>query len=126
MEMPEPGVSMEIPAGWVLDNPHVCHKGRGSTGVILVEPLEGKTFAELAAQLSAEFGGQVLSQESLKICGYDALRAHVRVRTGVHLLRVYIHKGDNVICVSFATESEEAFSKCEAALLKSIDSITIR
>ena len=94
--------------------------------MILVEPLEGKTLAELAAQLSAEFGGQILSQEPLKICGYSAIRARVRAPNGVHLLRVYIHKGDNVICVSFAMESEEAFSKCEAALLKSIDSITIR
>ena len=125
MEIPELGVSMKIPAGWERDDSGLCHKGEYNTGMLLQEPLDGRNFEDVASDMSTEYGAEVVSTKNMQINGYDAIRTHIKMPDGVNGLRVYIHKGDNIITVSFVIESDEAYSKYEQSLLDAINSIKI-
>lgn len=124
MVIPELGVSVKIPAGWKLDNSSMCHKG-DYTGILMYEPLEGKTFEELADQMSKEFGSVIVSKSPMEIAGFRAIKTVIdSPSTGVRLLRVYIHKGDNIIWLSYGVTKGE-YTKYEQDLLRSVDSISI-
>jgi len=82
MQVPELGLSMDVPSGWRVDgrNPRLCAKG-DSTGVVMDEPLEGKAFAEHVRRLSEAQGGRVLSSKPLAISGCDAIQAVIEYPT---------------------------------------------
>ena len=127
MEVPELGLSMYAPSGWRVEsrNPRMCAKGNNS-GVIMDEPLEGKVFRDYVDQLSEAHGGRVISSTSLAISGYDALQAVIEyANAGSKSIKVYIHKVDRFIEVSFVTSTED-FPKHEPALRHSIASIKIK
>lgn len=124
MEIPELGVSINIPAGWQLDNPQMCHKG-DNTGLLMEEGLEGNTFEKSAGQMSKEFGSTVISESALQICGHGAIKALVKTLSGDMLLRVYIHKGEKIILISFVILKNE-YSENEPALQQSLQSIKIK
>lgn len=123
MEIPGRGVALNIPAGWQPDNPQMCHKG-DNTGVLMEESLEGKTFRKRAGEMSREFGSTVISESALKIGGHDAIKALIKTSSGDMLLRVYIHKGEKIIVISFAMLKNE-YPANEPALRQSIQSIKI-
>ena len=125
MEIPQL-VSMEIPKGWVLDSSHMCHKGEYNTGMLLEEVLGTKNFEKTAIKMSKEFGSEILTTDNFKINNYNAIKTHIKAPNGVNTLRVYIHKGNQIIWISFAIESKEMYSKYESALQKSIKSIKIK
>lgn len=127
MEVPELGLSMYAPSGWRVEgrNPRMCTKG-DNTGLILDEPLEGKVFREYVHQLSEAFDGRVISSTPLTISGYDAHQAVIEyTNAGSKSIKVYIHKGDRLIEVSFVTPIED-FPKHEPSLRQSIASLKIK
>ena len=126
MEIPKLGISMQIPTGWVRDDSHMCHKGEYNIGMLMQEPLNGKKFKETASKISKEFGAKIVSTNTLKINDYNAVKTHIKMPNGVNALRVYIHKKDTIITVSFAIESKEIYEKYEPALLKSIKTIKVK
>lgn len=124
MEIPELGFSMNIPDGWSLDNPQMCHQGN-NTGLLMEEKLEGQSFEACATKMSREFGSTVIAESSLTINGCKAIKAAVNTPGGDRLVRVYIHKGENIIMVSFVILKDD-YPANEAALQQSIHSITIK
>ena len=126
MEIPASGVSIKIPAGWVRDDSHMCHKGEFNTGMLIEEPLEGKNFEETATKISKEFGAEIISTGNLKINDYKAIKTHIKLPNGVNALRVYIHKKDKIITASFAIESKKMYEKYKPALLKSMKTIKVK
>jgi len=125
MELPELDVSIEIPAGWTLDNPLLCHKG-DYTGMLVSEPLGDKTFEEFVNQASTEFGQNLVSKTALQINGYDAIQTVTEAPSaGTKLLTVYIHKDGKVIWAGFVISIYD-YPKYEPSLLKSIESIIIK
>lgn len=124
MEIPELGVSMNIPAGWQSDNPQMCHKG-DNTGLLMEEELAGSPFAKSAGQMSKEFGNTVISESALKISGHDAIKALIKTPAGDMLLRVYIHKGAKIIWISFVILKDD-YPANELVLQQSIQSIKIK
>ena len=126
MRDPKSGISMKIPSDWVLDNSRMCHKGEYNTGALMEDSLGGKDFAEAVDKISKEFGAKILSKKNFEINGYKAIKAHIEAPNGVNSLRIYIHKKDKIISVSFAIESKEMYSKYESALLKSVKTIKFK
>ena len=126
MEIPDLGISMKIPSGWVLDDPGLCHRGEFNTGTLLQEPLNGKKFEDAAHDMSKEFKAEIVSRKKMQIDGYSAIRTHIKLPNGMHALRVYIHKKDKIITASFAIESKNVYSKYEQSLLNAMDSIKIK
>jgi hypothetical protein len=124
MEIPPLGISMDIPAGWQLDNPQMCHKG-DNTGLIMEEDLGGNTFEKSAARISKEFGNTVVSESRLTINGHEAIKTLIKTSSGDMLLRVYIHKGNKIIWISFAVLKEE-YPASESALQQAVQSIKIK
>jgi len=124
MEIPGLGFSMPVPAGWQLDNPEMCHKG-DNTGLLMEEELAGRTFETAAAGMSREFGNKVISESPFSISGLKAIKAHATTPSGDRLLRVYIHKGDAIIVLSFVILKDE-YPALEAALEQAIRSINVK
>ena len=125
MEIPELGVSMTIPAGWQLDNPQMCHKGE-YTGILMDEPLAGKTFEVCADEMSKEFGSKIISTQTLMINGCKAIKTVMEYPvTETKILRVYIHKQDKIAVVSFVIHQTD-YPQYEAALAASVKSIAVR
>lgn len=126
MEIPDLGISMRIPSGWVRDDSGLCHKGELNTGMLLQEPLNGKKFEDIVSDMSQEFGAKTVSTSNMQINGYNAIKTHIKMPNGVNELRVYINKGDKIITVSFTIESKEMYSKYEQSLLNAVNSIKIK
>jgi hypothetical protein len=124
MEIPELGVSMTIPDGWQTDNPQMCHKG-DNTCLLMEEELEGKSFEQCATRISREFGTKAISENKLVINGCDAIQMVANTPSGDKLLRVYIHKGDKIIVLSFVILKDE-YSQYSSAVQRSIQSIRIQ
>lgn len=125
MELPELGVSVDVPGGWKLDkeNPQMCARGY-YTGLIMAEDLEGKDFEQSVNQMSEEFGAKIISKTPLAINGYQAFRVRIDDLNGNVILRLYIHKDNKLIWIAFIA-SENDFQKYEDNLLKSLESVTI-
>ncbi|MGC9366897.1 MAG: hypothetical protein ACP5FK_07640 [bacterium] len=126
MEAPELGISVYAPSGWSVDrhNPRMCFKG-DNTGIILDEPLEGKSFDEYVQQLSEANSGKVISTATMSVSGFDAILTVIEYpNVGSKSIKVFIHKGDRLIEISFVTPAED-FPEYETSLRKSIQSITI-
>ncbi len=128
IEAPGQGLRMNAPSGWRVHGPDsalVCSKN-SSTGIILVEPLEGRVFGEYVRELSEDFGGKVISSAPISVSGYDAVRAVVEhPAAGSKSLHVYIHKGDELIQISFTAPAED-FPGYESSLNDSVASIRIK
>ena len=127
MDVAELGISMYAPFGWRVEsgNPRMCAKG-DNTGIIMDEPLEGKVFGEYVQQLSEANGGKVISSTALSISGCDAVQAVIEYPSeGSKSIKVYIHKGDRLIEVSFVTPVGD-FPECEPSLRESIATLTIK
>lgn len=88
------------------------------------EGLEGHNFEKYAAQMSKEFGSTVISESTLKINGHNAIKALIKTPAGDMLLRVYIHKGEKIIWISFVILKTE-YPENESVLQQSIQSIKI-
>ncbi len=124
MNIPELGFSMTAPAGWKLDNPRMCSKGV-STCLIIDEPLGGENFTRYAERLAKEQSSQLVLSPSRTISGCEAIEAVIEYpNAGSKAIKVYIHRGDRLIEVSFVVPIEE-FPKYEPKLRKSINSIEI-
>ena len=126
MEAPELGLPMDAPSGWRVErlNPRICSKG-DNTGIIIDEPLEGKALDAYVLQLSADNWGKVISTTPLSISGFDAVQKVIEYSdAGSKSLKVFIHKGDRLIEVSFVTPTED-FAEHESSIRKSIASIKI-
>jgi len=124
MELSETGVSINIPEGWRLDNSQMCHKG-DNTGILMEEGLGNQIFEQRADQMSKEFGSTVISESKMTVNGHNAIKVVANTASGDVLLRIYIHKGDKIIWLSFVILKAE-FSEIEQALQKSIQSIKIK
>ena len=124
MEIPELGFSMPVPAGWQLDAPGMCHKG-DNTGLLMEEQLEGRAFEAAAAEMSREFGNKIIAETPFSTSGLKAVKAHAATPSGDRLLRVYIHKGNAMIVLSFVILKDE-YPAHEAALEQAIRAITVR
>jgi len=121
------GLSMYAPAGWNVDkqNPGFCFSGDCS-GLVIEEMLEGRDFHEYAETCSNADYSTVLSRTPLTVSGCEAIEAVIEYRNaGSKALKVYIHKGDMFIEVSFVTPQGE-FPQHESSLRKSVKSIEIK
>lgn len=125
LEIPELGVSMTIPAGWVRDDSGLCHKDE-YTGILMSEDINGKTFEQFAYELSTAFGSEIMSKRTLKIDGYDAIEVVARSPSaGSVIIGRYVLKGTKVIYASFVTSIND-YSKYQSAIQKSLESMKIR
>ena len=127
MALPGSGLSMSAPAGWRLDrpNPAMCSKG-DCTGLILDESLEGKDFTEHAKTLAFANSGSIVSEKLRTIGGCEAIEAVIEyANAGSKSLKVYIHKEDRLIEVSFVTPVGQ-FSEQEPAMRAAVESIKIQ
>ncbi|MDD4870694.1 MAG: hypothetical protein PHR77_09040 [Kiritimatiellae bacterium] len=124
MEIPELGISMNIPQGWKLDNPEMCHKG-DNTGLLMEEGLEGRTFEKCAEQMSKEFGNKLISESKLTINGHNVIKTLGNTTEGHMLVRVYIHKGDKIAVISFVILKDQ-YPENDPKLQECIKSIRIK
>ena len=127
MELPKLGLSMTAPAGWRADrdNPQMSYNG-DSTCMMLDEPLEGKDFWEYVQQLSKANMGKAISSVPMSIGGFDAVQTVIDYpHAGSKAIKVFIHKGDSLVEISFVTPAED-FAGHEPSLRESIASITIK
>ncbi len=125
MEIPSLGVSMDIPSGWTLDDPHMCHKGRCCTGILMDEPLDDSGFENMAASMSREYGCKILSKHKTSISGHQAIIVHLREPGGGNLLRAYVKRGDRIVWVSFMICKDEPYSRYEDRLMESVNSMKL-
>jgi hypothetical protein len=128
IDVPEEGLTMRAPSGWRVyggDAALICSKG-DNTGVMIIEPLEGKAFSEYVRQLAAQFGGKVISETTAPVNGCEAVRTVVEYpMQGSKSMSIYIHKGDKLINISFTTLIED-FPKYESSLKDSLASIRFK
>ena len=130
IEVPEMGLTMQAPSGWRVHRergaPLVCYWGDFATCIVMSERLEGKPFREYARELSSESrGSRIVSSTTLSVNGRDAVRDVIESAYGSTLLKLYIHRGDELVMVSFATRTGD-FPGQEASLLKSLESVRIK
>jgi len=126
MKDPALGLVMYAPPGWKVarDLPTMCTKGDFS-GVILSEPLEGKDFAEYVGTLSKAHNADVISLTPTTIGDCRAFEAVIAYPAlGTKAMKVYIHKADTLIEVSFVT-LEGDFPRYESDFRQSVDSVRI-
>lgn len=122
MRLPELKLSMDVPEGWKVDrNPEMCSK-EDYIGLLLSEPLEGKTFSKTVDSMSTEFGAKILSRNEMKAAGYPAVKVLMDDPGGMKVLRLYLDCGSSIAYVSYAVPKDE-FQIYEAAFEKSIASL---
>ena len=127
MEARDLGFSMTAPAGWSVEssNPRMCSHGDG-TGLIIDEPLEDKEFVKYAEDLSRASSANVISLKAVTVSGHEGIETVAEYPDqGSKALKLYIHKGDMLIEVSFVLPKEE-FAAEEPALRESLSSITLK
>ncbi len=124
MAIPELGVSINIPKGWQLDNPQMCHQG-DNTGLLMEEELEGLPFRTATLQMSKEFGNTVISENPLIIDGHKAIKVVADTSAGDRLIRIYINKGEKMVVISFVILKDE-YPANKSRVEKSIKSIKIK
>ncbi len=101
MELRAEKISVPIPPGWVLDSSQMCHRN-DSTGILMIEPLDGIRFVDRADAMSAEWSATVRSRTELRIGDHDAIRVTLDIGTGAVIDRLYIALGDSIVWVSFS------------------------
>ncbi len=101
MELRAEKVSVPIPPGWVLDSSQMCHRN-DSTGILMIEPLDGIRFVDRADAMSAEWSATVRSRTQIRLGDHDAIRVTLDVGTGAVIDRLYIDMGDSIVWVSFS------------------------
>ena len=102
----------------------MCSKG-DCTGLILDGSLDGKDFIERVKVLALANSGSIVSEKPRTIGGCEAIEAVVEYAdAGSQSLKVYIHKDDRLVEVSFVTPAEE-FSDQESSIRAAIESIEI-
>lgn len=127
MEATEVGLTMTVPPGWQVDrnSPRLCAKGE-ATGLIIDEPLEGRTFRDAVEQLQRENEGTVIASTPVSIGGFDAVQAVIEYpAAGSKAIKTYLHKGDRIIEVSFVTPADD-FAAAERDIRASLETIEIR
>ncbi|MBU0715477.1 MAG: hypothetical protein KJ964_08990 [Verrucomicrobia bacterium] len=115
---------MNIPDGWRRDSPQMCHKG-DNTCLLMEEGLEDQSFEACASKMSKEFDSAVISESKLTISGHQAIKAVMNTPDGNKLLRVYIHKGNIIVVVSFVILKDE-YPANESAVQQSIQSLKVK
>ncbi len=127
VNVPELGLTMALPSGWVADpeNARMFYDREerdDNFGMIEDYPLEGKTLAEYVDALPA-MGAKFLSKTPLKISGHNAFE--VVSEAAYTFIEVNIEKGDRVIRVSFRALTED-FSQYEAAMRAALRGIVLK
>ena len=126
MQLPGSALSMSAPAGWRVErqSPSMCVKG-DCTGLILDEPLDGKDFTEHAKILARANFASILSERPRTVSGCEAIEVVIEYPdAGSKSLKVYIHKDDRLIEVSFVTPADE-FADHESAIRAAVETIEI-
>lgn len=127
MEVRELGLSMDLSPGWEVDanNPRMFAKGDG-TGLVLDEPLGGRTFEQCVEALSQVGSPMIKSRTPLTIGGCQAVEmVDEYPAQGSKAIKVYLHKNDRVVEISIVTSNEE-FRQHESALRKAIQSVRFK
>jgi len=125
-EIPELGLSFNLPRGWKVDkhNSRLCYRGN-STGIVIDEPLEGRDFEDAVDEISHDFRGQVISKDPLSVGGYAAFRVEVdHPDKGSRLMALFIEKGDRLIEVSFVVP-EADYQKYKGPIMEALDSVKV-
>ena len=123
MRLSQLGLVMEAPAGWKVDGDHpgMCTKG-DCTGLLMSEPLDGRSFKEVVDKMSSEFGAKVSSRRETTVAEKPAVKVVMDDPGGMKVFRVYLDCGSAIAYVSFALPKGE-FSSSEASLEKSVSSL---
>jgi len=126
MTLPELGITVDAPSGWKLDGSNSGMCGHGDyIGLLMSEPLAGKTFAKVVESMSKEFGAKVLSRNELTIDGKTAVRIVMDAPNDMKVLRLYLDCGASMAYVSYAV-SKTDFPAYESALMTSLASVKIK
>lgn len=123
MRLPELGLVMDAPAGWRVDknDPGMCFKGE-YTGLLLSEPLNGRSFMRAVEEMSSEFGAKILSRNETAIAGKAAVKVVMDEPGGMKTFRIYLDCGNAIAYASFSVLKED-FPQWEAAFDKSAASL---
>jgi len=126
MSLPELGITINAPAGWKFDgrDSGMCTHG-DYIGLLLSEPLDGKTFSKAVEAMSKEFGSTVLSRKDLNIGGRTAVQISMDAPNDMKVLRLYLDCGQSIAYVSYAV-SKTDYASYEQALLESLASLRIK
>ncbi|MDP8217958.1 MAG: hypothetical protein P9M03_04465 [Candidatus Theseobacter exili] len=125
MAIPQLGISVIIPDGWLLDSSTMCHKD-DYTGIIVVIPLNGKSFDAIVNNMYKESDSVIISKKPCRIDGVEAVKAVLEFPSAsTKMIRVYIHKGQYAVLLSFAVLKND-FQKYEPVLKKSVQSIKVK
>lgn len=129
IDVPELGLTMALPAGWVSDpqNPRMFYdreKSDANLGMIEDYPLEGKALAEYVDAVQPAMGAKFLSKTPVKVGEYNAFEI-VSEAADTKIIEVNIEKNDRVIRISFRALTED-FSDYEAAMRDALRGIVIR
>ncbi len=127
VNVPELGLTMALPVGWVADpsNPRMFYDREerdDNFGMVEDYPLEGKTLAEYVDALPA-MGAKFLSKTPLTISGHDAFE--IVSQAAYTVIEVNIKKGDRVIRVSFRALTED-FPEHEASMREALQGIVLK
>lgn len=126
MSLPELGITMNVPKGWKAEggNSGICSHG-DYIGLLMSEPLDGKTFEKAVEDMSNEFGSKVISRKDLKIGGKTAVQAVMDAPNDMKVLRLYLDCGNSIACVSYAVYKTD-FPSFEPAMLESLASLKMK
>lgn len=128
LEVPELGLSMELPAGWIVDrqNPRMCFETKNKVdnfGMVEDYSLEGQTLNEYVERMSKVGAAEIISSTPLTIGGREAVQVVTEALYTV--IEIDVRKGDRVVRVSFRTLRED-FPQYEPFLRKALQSVEIR
>ena len=126
MTLPELGITVDVPSGWKIEgnNSGMCSHGN-YIGLLMSEPLAGKTFAKAVESMSKEFGAKILSRNELNIDGKTAVCIAMDAPNDMKVLRLYLDCGTSMAYVSYAV-SKADFPAYEPALRASLASVQIK
>lgn len=125
MKAPEVGLTMNAPSGWSVESAVPAMSTQGdSTGMILIEALDDRSFDDYVQELMLANDGQVVASSTRTFNGYNAVVPVIEFPLqGSKALKAYVHKDDTLVEVSFVTPLDE-FDQAESALRQAINSIT--
>ncbi len=127
LQVPELGLTLTMPAGWKLDrqNPRLCSKG-DATGIVLEEPLAAAEFASRVDRLCRENQGQLRSQATLTVNGHPGRLVVIEYpAAGSTAMKLFLHKADTLIEISFVTPAEQ-FAAEEPALRATLQAVELK
>lgn len=126
MSLPELGITVEVPKGWKVDggNFGMCSHG-DYIGLLMNEPLDGKTFEKAVGTMSNEFGTKVISRKDMKIGERTAIYIQMDAPNGMRVMRTYIDCGKSIAYLSYAVHKDD-YKTYEPALLESLASLKVK